>query len=202
MTDAVMESTTWAQRLDGLRAEKLAQTAEKQAVLGPQDHDDWGMILPPPELRKLVDAVSSSGMPIKDCLLANYSPTPNHPSGGFFGAKSVGENYGELLRAHPVYIDARSSLAGGYMVNFSSYRNVRWNPDYDYSQLKPYHERYGLVPGIGGSQHFCQEMDIGLALGWGGLLKKIEYYRLENGRRVAGLLRWPGCHHAPARRTG
>ena len=85
MTDAVLESTTWAERLDGLREEKLAQTAEKQEVLGAQDHDDWAMILPPPEERKLVEAMSSSGMPIKDCLLASFSIMPNHPSGGFFG---------------------------------------------------------------------------------------------------------------------
>ena len=97
-------------------------------------------------------------MPIKDCLLAGFEVQPNHPSGGFFGPAAVGENFGALLRAHPVYIDANSSLAGGYMVNFMSYRKPHWNPDFDYSHLKPYHERYGIVPGIGGTQHFCQEL--------------------------------------------
>ena len=210
MVDTTVERTSWAQRLDGLREEKLAQTAEKQEVLGAQDHDDWAMILPPPELRKLVDAMSSSGMPIKDCLLSNYTPKSNHPSGGFFGARAVGENYRDLLKVHPVYVDPRSTLAGGYMVNFGSYREVGWNPDFDYSHLKPYHERYGLVPGIGGGQHFCQEMDIGLSLGWSGLLDKIAYYRMENSADSAefydglvafieGMQDWIGRHVDAAR---
>ena len=33
-------------RLEALRATKLAQTAEKQALIGSMDHDDWGLILP------------------------------------------------------------------------------------------------------------------------------------------------------------
>ncbi|MFN2201754.1 MAG: pyruvate formate lyase family protein, partial [Caldilineaceae bacterium] len=211
MVDVVTVRTSWSQRMEGLRQEKLAQTKEKQEVLGSQDHDDWALILPPPEERQIVEAMSTSGMPIRDCLLASYSVTPNHPSGGFFGPAAVGENFGALLRAHPVYIDARSSLAGGYMVNFNSYRKPGWNPDYDYDYLKPLHKRYGIVPGIGGTQHFCQDLQIGLELGWDGLLKKIEYYRLENDGDsagfydgleaiVRGMQDWIGRHASAARR--
>ena len=48
-------------------------------------------------------------------------------------------------------------------------------------RLQADHQRYNLGPGIGASQHFCQDLAIGLALGWGGILNKIRYYRLENG---------------------
>ena len=91
-------------------------------------------------------------MPITDCLLAGYAVQANHPSGGFFGAAIVGENFRRLLDAHPVYIDPKSSLAGGYMVNFMSYRKPHWNPDFDYRQLQADHQRYNLGPG---GRHFA-----------------------------------------------
>jgi formate C-acetyltransferase len=62
-----------------------------------------------------------------------------------------------------------SSLAGAYMVNFFSYRSPHWNPDLKYEHLKPEQEKYQLVHGIGGVQHFCQDLAIGLKLGWGGV---------------------------------
>lgn len=171
---------SFGQRIDALRSTKLQQTKEKQEVIGAMDYDDWALVLPPPARRKLVQVVSSSGANINDCLLAGYEPVPNHPSGGFFGPKAVGRNFRALLDAHPTYIDPVSSLAGCFMVNFNSYRSPQWNPDLDYSDLKSDHDRYKLHPGIGALQHFCQDMGIGLELGWRGLLDKIRYYRLEN----------------------
>ena len=54
--------------------------------------------------------MSASGMPINECLLAGFEMRPNHPSGGFFGAKTVGENYGALLR--PIRLYRPQQLAG------------------------------------------------------------------------------------------
>ncbi|MBN1286338.1 MAG: formate acetyltransferase [Anaerolineae bacterium] len=180
MSTAEVKTLTYQQRLDALRATKLAQTQEKQRVIGSMDHDDWALVLPPPELRVLVEAISPSGMPIKDVLLKGYETKPNHPSGGFFGPKATGENFGALLEQHPVYIDPMSSLAGAYMVNFSSYRKPGWNPDFDFPHLRDDIEKYQLLPGIGAQQHFCQDLQIGLDLGWGGLLAKIRRYRAAN----------------------
>ncbi|MCU0523012.1 MAG: formate acetyltransferase, partial [Anaerolineae bacterium] len=87
--------------------------------------------------------------------------------------------------SHPVYIDPVSSLAGGYMVNFSSYRKSGLNPDFDVAKLRPEldeaRRKYKLQPGIGAGQHFCQDLQIGLDLGFGGLLDKIRRYRQANG---------------------
>jgi len=176
-----MTRLTYQERIELLRAKKLEQTREKQEIVGFMDHDDWGLILPPPEEREIVKTMSSSGMPITDVLLKSFKPIPNHPSGGFFGPKSCGENFRRLLEVHPVYIDPTSSLAGGYMVNFMSYRKPHWNPDLDYSYLHKEQELYQLAPGIGATQHFCQDMEIGLKLGWKGILDKIRYYRELNG---------------------
>ena len=210
MSDVLMERTTWTERLEALRAAKLAQTRAKQEIIGAMDHDDWALILPPPERRKLVQTMSTSGMPITDCLLDGFEIRPNHPSGGFFGALAVGDNFRALLEAHPTYIDPNSSLAGGYMVNFMSYRKPHWNPDFDFQHLRSDQQRYGLGSGIGGTQHFCQDLDIGLQLGWGGLLKRIGYYRRRNQPEscefydgleavVAGIQNWIGRHAESAR---
>jgi len=180
-----MEGFTYQQRLDALRATKLEQTQEKQQLIGSMDHDDWGLILPPPDRRKFVQTTSSSGMPITDCLLEGFEVKSNHPSGGFFGPKACGENLRMLLESQPPYIDPTSSLAGGYVVNFMSYRDPHWNPDFDYSHLHEEQERYKLGTGIGATQHFCQDLAIGLELGWGGILDKIRHYRQVNAPRSA-----------------
>ncbi len=201
---------TFQDRLETLRATKLAQTAEKQALIGSMDHDDWGLILPPADRRKIVQTMSSSGMPITDCLLEGYTIEANHPSGGFFGAKAVGENYGRLLEQHPVYLDPLSSLAGGYMVNFMSYRKPHWNPDLSIEPFLEEIERYKLLPGIGASQHFCQDLQVGLELGWEGLLQKIHHFQAVNAPRgedfylgleavVLGVQNWIERHAQAAR---
>lgn len=168
-------------RLAAIRNAKLAQTAEKRHVVGAMDHDDHALILPPEEYREVVQSVSGSGMPITDVLIRGIAMEADHPSGGFFGARAVGANYRRVLEAHPPYVDAMSSLAGAYMVNFASYRRVRWNPDLDYSYLQPERDRYQLVGAIGAQQHFCQDLAIGLALGWGGLARKVAENRPRHG---------------------
>ncbi len=189
MDTAIIDETfTYDQRLQTLRASKLLETKEKQDVVGAMDHDDHGLILPPKDDRKLVETMSSSGMPIVDCLLKGFEAKPNHPSGGFFGPKSCGENFKELLDCHPVYIDPVSSLAGAYMVNFMSYRDPHWNPDFDFSHLMYGIDKYKLLPGIGATQHFNQDMNIGLEQGWGGILERVRSYRAINGSQLDGVL--------------
>ncbi len=171
---------TYQERIEALRRTKLKHTQEKWDVLGAMDFDDHAIILPPPESQKIVHVVSGSGIQITDALLKEFEPESNHPSGGFFGARSNGRNFRKLLEFHPVYVDPISSLAGGYMVNFLSYRDPYWNPDFDYSFLKEDHEKYKMHHGIGAVQHFCQDMTIGFELGWGGILNKIRHYRKIN----------------------
>lgn len=170
----------YEQRLKALRETKMKHTREKWAVLKVMDFDDHGRILPPPESREIIEYMGPSGESLIDVKIKNFKPSSNHPSGGFFGPKACGENFRRFLEAHPVYIDAMSSLAGGYMAYFMSYRNPHWNPDFDYSHLENEQKKYGIYPGIGAVQHFCQDMRIGLKLGWGGLLKKVRYYRKIN----------------------
>jgi pyruvate-formate lyase len=171
---------TYHERIDLLRATKQRHTEEKWRDIGFIDMDDNGLILPPVECRRYVETISGSGVPMKDALFSTFTPKSNHPGGGFFGARACGENFRALLEMHPTYVDPISSLAGCYMVNFLSYREPQWNPDFDYAHLKPEQDLYGVHHGIGAVQHFCQDLTIGLTLGWGGLLEKIRRYRPVN----------------------
>jgi len=209
MTKESPPHLTCQERLAALRATKLAHTREKQQVIGSMDHDDWGLILPPPESREVVQAISGSGVPITDVVLKGFVPQSNHPSGGFFGPRACGANFRALMEQHPIYIDPMRTLAGAAMVNFGSYRKVGWNPDCDYSHLTEDFDKYQVVP-IGGTQHFCQDFEIGLKLGWGGLLEKIRHYREVNAPDaddfyagledvVLGLQNWIGRHAEAAR---
>jgi formate C-acetyltransferase len=158
----------------------MKHTQEKWEVIGNMDMDDLSIILPPPELRKVIKTISSSGIPITDVILNNVEMKSNHLSGGIFGPKANGENFRRLLESHPIYIDPISSLAGAYMVNFLPYHEPFWNPDFDYSHLKENQNKYKLWHGIGATQHFCQDESIGLMLGFGGLLSKIRHYKKVN----------------------
>ncbi len=175
-----MKKYTYQERIEKLRATKLKHTKEKQDVIGSMDFDDNAIMLPPPGSRKIVKVISGSGVPITDVLLKEFEPEPNHPSGGFFGARSCGKNFRRLMEIHPVHVDPMSSLAGGYMTNFISCREPFWNPDFDYAHLKEDHDKYKMIYGIGAVQHFCQDTTIGFELGWGGILNKIRHYRKIN----------------------
>jgi len=201
----------YADRLDALRETKLEHTREKQELVGSMDHDDWALILPSTESPEVVQTISGSGMPITDVLIKGFEPRPNHPSGGFFGPKACGESFRALPEAHPAYVDPAASLLGGYCVNFGSYRKVGWNPEFRADRLTEERRKYGLVTGIGATQHFCQDLAIGLELGFGGLLDKIAHYRALNGPEhtdfydgladvVVGLQAWVRTNVIEARR--
>lgn len=177
--EAVRE-LTYQERITILHDKKLADTKAKQDIIGAMDHDDWAQILPPPEKRLVTEAISGSGEKIVDVLLDGVEIETNHPSGGFFGPLYTGRNFRHLLDAHPPYVDPVASIAGAYMANFNSYITVGWNPDFSFDHLLPAIKKYDLRAGIGGKQHFCQDLQIGFDLGWGGILDKIHKYRELN----------------------
>ena len=177
---AIATEPSYAERLAALRRSKAQQTLEKQCIRGAMDFDDHAVILPPEELRETVQTLGGSGVYFTDVLLKSFRPTPNHPNGAFYGPRATGENFRRLLEVHPVCIDPMSSLAGAYVANFMSYRTVPWNPDIDCTELLAEHAKYQTIPAIGGVQHMCQDMEMGLKLGWGGILEKIHHYRPLN----------------------
>ncbi len=175
---------TYQQRLEMLRATKMEQTRRKQELLGAMNYDDQGQVLPPDDMAEVVEVTSGSGITVRQPILKGFRPMSNHPSGGFFGPRATGENFKRLLEVHPTYVNPISSMCGVYMVSFMSSRHPEWNPDFDYFHLRDEQNKYGIDPGIGGVQHFCPDLTIGLKLGWGGLADKINHFRQANPQAV------------------
>ena len=84
------QSPTYQQRIDKLAQTKLEHTAQKFQTVGYINVDDDGRI-PWPE-------------PIP------FTPKSNHPSGGCYGAKCIGENFRAWLDVHPLYIHPNPSI--------------------------------------------------------------------------------------------
>jgi pyruvate-formate lyase len=161
MARSVQDGIDYATRLEHLRRRKEAQTQEKLQRLGYMNEDDYGMVLPPEDFA--------------------WQPKPNHPNGSFYGLQGWADNFCDLMEHHPTYVDPMDALAGRYMVLLNRMRKCNWPPEYDYTELKPDQERYGIISGIGNDAHFAPDYRIGLELGWGGLLEKVRRYRRLHG---------------------
>lgn len=146
-------------RIEALTATKKEHTRLKIQHGGYHDIDDHGNIYWPDPIP--------------------FIPVSNHPNGGCYGARCIGENFRAWLDVHPVYIHPMSSLAGAWA---GFLRGVGgWRPEDRPVHLADLHEKYHLKHnGIGAMNHLGPDMRIGLELGWGGLLEKIRTYRAFN----------------------
>lgn len=147
------------QKLANLRARKLQQTRDKIEQEGLLDEDDYGRIVPPKGL---------------------WNIRPNHPDGSFYGFDAWADNFCSLMAVHPVYVDPDDAFAGRWMYFMSKMRPNKWNPAYPYDHLKDAIARYDIICGIGDDAHFAPDYQLGLELGWGGLLDKIAACRKLN----------------------
>jgi formate C-acetyltransferase len=146
----------YQQRIEALTQTKLEHNRAKLERDGFHDIDDHGDIYWPEPIL--------------------FVPRSNHPSGGCYGIKCIGENFRAWLDVHPVYIHPMSSLAGAWA---GFLRGVGgWRPEDRPHHLAALHEKYNLKRnGIGAMNHLGPDMRIGLELGWGGILDKIRFYR-------------------------
>ncbi len=155
----MMDPQIYNDRIARMRQKKLAQTREKIEKEGLLDEDDYGRVVPPAGLWKI---------------------QPNHPDGSFYGYDAWCDNFCSLMAVHPLYIDPDDAFAGRWMYFMSKMRPNKWNPAYPYDHLKENIKKYDIISGIGDDQHFAVDLQVGLDLGWGGLLEKIERYRAIN----------------------
>jgi pyruvate-formate lyase len=150
------------EQISNLRKRKLEQTKEKIKVEGFLDEDDYGRIVPPKGLWNII---------------------PNHPDGSFYGYDGWTENFCSLMNVHPVYVDPNDAFSGRWMYFMSKMRKGVWNPDYLYTHLTENIKKYDIISGIGGDAHFAPDFDLGVKIGWGGILNKIEKYRKINSSK-------------------
>ena len=182
---------SFASRLAAMHATKLRHTEIKRAQQGPRDVDDWGQI---PLTTETFE----------------FRVETEHPKGYLLGPRDCGRNFRRFLAACPAYVDRHSSLLGGYYRLFSDFV-TGWDPECHWAHLVPEQRKYGIIHGIDNAQHFLSDVSIGLALGWGGLRKKIAHYRASNtgaehqafydglDEFVAGIQGWMANHVAAAR---
>ena len=183
------QEPSYQARIEALRETKSAHTEEKVRQRGFFDIDDHGCI------------------PWHEPI--PFEAQSDHPSGGCYGAKCIGENFREWLRVHPVYIHPMSALAGAWVSAPPGVGGLR--PEDRPTHLAGLHRKYNIrYTGIGGMNHFGPDLRIGLKSGWGGLLAKIRHYRDLNKPRdtsfydgeeafVLGVQHWIRRHVAKAR---
>ncbi len=152
---------SYAEQMARLTARKIEQTRVKQDRLGARDEDDYGLVLPPESFK--------ADLPVRDA------------TGQFSGPRAWAANFRWLMEHHPLYIDPDDALAGRWMFMLSrmrlGYQLSRSNFAFDYSHLEPLQKKYDITTGIGKDAHFAPDYQIGLDLGWGGLLEKVRAAR-------------------------
>ena len=158
-----MKENSYAEQMARLTARKNAQTREKLSKLGFRDEDDYGLVLPPESFK--------ADLPVRDA------------TGQFSGPRAWAMNFRWLMEHHPLYIDPDDAIAGRWMFMLSrmrlGYQLSRSNFAFDYSHLEPLQKKYDITTGIGKDAHFAPDYQIGLDLGWGGLLEKVRAARLK-----------------------
>ena len=148
---------SYDERIALLRARKVEQTTEK-AKAGGADEDDYGLI-------------------VQDVF--HYKLKPNHPNGSIYGYAAWAENYCAILREHPIYVDALDAFSakGFFFLERLRPPGTKWNPAYAYPDLQKVFDRYQIISGIDNCHHFTPDLQIGLDVGWGGILAKLRKQR-------------------------
>ena len=154
------QTFTYDERIRLLRARKVAQTEEK-ARAGGLDEDDYGLI-------------------VQDEF--QFKIKPNHSNGSIYGYKAWQENYCRLLSEHPIYCDPLDAFVGKSFVFMERLRpkQYKWNPAYPYDELQKIFDKYHIISGIDNCHHFTPDVQIGLDLGWGGILEKLKEGRAKH----------------------
>ena len=112
-TASVTPRLSYQARIEALRARKAEQTREKWQVVGSMNHDDHALVLPPLTNRKIVQAISGSGMPITDVLLDGVGRSePISPMSLCSAPSWPGENFKALLGCPSPVCGPHETLVG------------------------------------------------------------------------------------------
>lgn len=147
------------QRIAALHRDKRAMNDIKMKSIGTMDFDDWGFICYP-------DFKFEAPSDRQDGIICGYIP--------------VGRTLRKFFNEIPVYINKNSALGGAWVGSITNYVPIRMAPEDYPPDLAEVWKKYATSPGFGGMNHCAGDITIGLKLGWGGLLKKIRYYRAFN----------------------
>ncbi len=146
--------------INNLHTDKLAINDKKRETIGYMNFDDWGFVhypefkfTPPPVARE-------------DGIICGYVP--------------IGKTLRKYFNDMPKYVNKNSALGGAWIRGINEHVKIAVAPEDFPEHLRPIWEKYNTYPGCGGMNHCAGDINIGLQLGWGGLLKKLRYYRELN----------------------
>ena len=178
---------SYKDRIDLIRKKKIEDTLKKREQNGYTDLDDFGTV------------------PLPEGYIVE--PWYNSENGSFYGLDGMSENFCRVMDAHPAYVDPLEMLCGRWRDMLVNYRgdlhympnwrkkqlkeedlsgvtnqwSKRWDEKrFPYDDLKPLQKKYNIQTGIDGDAHLACDYTIGLELGFGGLLEKIEHFRGVN----------------------
>jgi pyruvate-formate lyase len=157
-TEKVVLSPLVARRITTLHEDKAAINEVKIRLIGrgKMDFDDWGFVHYP-------DFTFTAESEREDGIICGYVP--------------IGRTLRKFFNEMPKYVNKNSALAGAWVGAITNYVPVRMAPEDYPKELEPLWREYDSRPGFGGMNHCAPDMNIGLELGWGGLLKKIRHFR-------------------------
>lgn len=157
-TKQVVLSELYKKRIKALHDDKITINNAKIKHFGYLDNDDHGFIYFPD---------------------FKFTPNNNHPSGMVIGALAIGQNFRKLLNETPKYINKNSALAVAWAGKFPA--KFGFLPEDEPVHLDFLVDKYKIIKNGGRSMnHLCPDLNIGLELGWEGLLTKVRHYREKN----------------------
>ncbi|MFI3170192.1 MAG: pyruvate formate lyase family protein [Faecalibacterium sp.] len=163
-----MKEYTYQSRIAALREKKITDTLAKKAQQGYMDSDDYGTV-PKPE--------GYSFTPVWTDVLADGERY-------FYGLAGNAATFQAFLENHPLYIDPREIMCGRWADMLQPYRRKPMWQLYPHDHLKSAQAKYGITPGIASDAHCACDYNIGLSLGFGGLLQKLHHYQNINADKA------------------
>ena len=157
--DRVILSALYADRIASLHRSKIAMNDVKRRLNRVHDSDDWGFVV------------------FEDF---HYEPPKFRESGVLYGGLEIAKALRKWLCEMPPYVHKDSALGGAWVDIIQNHLRIGLRPEDDVSpEIRACWAKYNTSPGFMGMNHCGPDMQIGLDLGWGGLLAQIRHYRAK-----------------------
>lgn len=180
-----MTVNTFDERIKAIRKTKLEFNDIKISRLGSYNFDDHGWI----PFEKPIE----------------FEIVKEAQSGLTTGMEAVSKTFANYLDAHPVYMHPESAFAGAWAGNVPGIGDP-WRIEQRLEEHEPLFKKYNITSrGLYAMNHSAPDINIGLKLGFRGILDKIRFYRDFNRpadtsfydgeeRLVEALIRFIGRH--------
>ena len=159
MKTTILRDERVIERIKRLHDDKMEINRVKLEHFGKYDTDDHGFIYDPD---------------------FNFTYPVDTEDGALRGPVNIGKALRKYMNEIPAYVNPASALAGAWYGAMNTFVQVSFDQKLVPPELREVWQKYDTYPGWAGMNHCAPDMNIGFALGWGGLRRKLEYYREFN----------------------